>query len=55
MQIPDYYANLGVTAGAAPAEIKNAYRKLAKQYHPDSYRGDDAAGAEAKFKQASEA
>lgn len=49
----DYYEVLGVTKGASDAEIKKAYRKLAKQYHPDVNPGD--ATAEAKFKEASEA
>ncbi|MGL5677716.1 MAG: molecular chaperone DnaJ [Cellulosilyticaceae bacterium] len=49
----DYYEVLGIQKGAADAEIKKAYRKLAKQYHPDTNPGD--AGAEAKFKEATEA
>jgi molecular chaperone DnaJ len=50
---PDYYKVLGVPKNAGAAEIKKAYRKLARQYHPDRNPGD--AGAEAKFKEVSEA
>lgn len=49
----DYYEVLGVSKTASDSEIKKAYRKLAKQYHPDTNPGDKE--AEVKFKEASEA
>lgn len=49
----DYYEVLGVSKGASDAELKKAYRKLAKKYHPDTNPGDKE--AEKKFKEASEA
>lgn len=49
----DFYQILGVAKDASDAEIKKTYRKLARQYHPDSNPGD--ARAEAKFKEISEA
>ena len=49
----DYYELLGVDRGADAAALKSAYRKLAKQYHPDLNPGDEA--AEKKFKEISEA
>lgn len=39
---PDYYTMLGVAVDASPAAIKTAFKKLALQYHPDIYKGDDA-------------
>ena len=47
----DYYEVLGVGRDATDAQIKSAYRKLAKKYHPDVNPGDKE--AEAKFKEAS--
>jgi molecular chaperone DnaJ len=49
----DYYAALGVSPEADDAEIKKAYRRLAKQYHPDATGGDVA--KEARFKEVSKA
>ena len=49
----DYYEVLGVSRGVGEKELKAAYRKLARKYHPDVNKGDH--GAEEKFKQVSEA
>ena len=49
----DYYEVLGVNKGASDEEIKKAYRKLAKKYHPDMNPDDKT--AEAKFKEVNEA
>ena len=49
----DFYKVLAVAKGVSAAELKKTYRKLARQYHPDSNAGD--AKAEARFKEISEA
>ncbi len=49
----DYYEVLGVSKGTSTDDIKKAYRKLAKQYHPDVNPGDK--DSEAKFKEVNEA
>jgi molecular chaperone DnaJ len=50
---PDYYKVLGVGKNASDEEIKKAYRKLARQYHPDRNQGDKR--AEERFKEISQA
>ena len=50
----DYYETLGVQKTATDEELKKAYRKLAKKYHPDANL-DNKAEAEAKFKEVNEA
>ena len=52
MEFKDYYATLGVEPTAGDAEMKTAYRRLARKYHPDVSK---EAGAEEKFKAVNEA
>ena len=52
MKFKDYYAALGIDRNADLEQIKKAYRKLARQYHPDVSKAPDA---EARFKDAAEA
>ena len=52
MDYKDYYATLGVPKSATQAEIKKAYRKLARELHPDTNKDPDA---EKRFKEANEA
>ena len=51
--MPDYYDTLGVKKGASDEEIKKAYRKLARKWHPDANAGDPQ--AEERFKEIQEA
>ena len=53
MQYKDYYNTLGVKRSASEKEIKSAFRKLARKYHPDLNPNDKE--AEAKFKELNEA
>jgi DnaJ-class molecular chaperone len=53
MEFKDYYSTLGVTKTASEKEVKAAYRKLARKWHPDVNPGDKA--AETKFKEINEA
>jgi molecular chaperone DnaJ len=53
MATKDYYATLGIPRGASDGEIKKAYRKLARKYHPDVNPGSKE--AEARFKEIGEA
>jgi len=52
MKFKDYYQTLGVARDASPDDIKHAYRKLARKYHPDVSKEPDA---EARFKELGEA
>jgi DnaJ-class molecular chaperone len=53
MEFQDYYKILGVPRTASPAEIKKAFRKLARESHPDRHAGDTT--AERRFKEVNEA
>lgn len=53
MEYKDYYKTLGLTKKASNAEVKQAYRKFARKYHPDLNQGNTR--AEAKFKEIGEA
>jgi DnaJ-class molecular chaperone len=53
MEFKDYYQTLGIPKSAAAKDIKQAYRKLARKFHPDVNPGDKA--AEARFKEINEA
>src|SRR5215510_10722054 len=53
MDFKDYYATLGVAKTATEKELKQAFRRLARKYHPDLNPGDKS--AESKFKEINEA
>ena len=55
VQFRDYYETLGVSKTATSDDIRKAFRKLARQYHPDVAKDKDKKGAEEKFKQINEA
>ena len=49
VQFRDYYETLGVSKPAGADEIKSAFRKLARQHHPDMAKPKEKAAAEEKF------
>ena len=51
----DYYQVLGLARSASPEQIKRAYRRLAKKYHPDHYKSKDPSEAAAKFNEVQQA
>src|SRR6476661_9528338 len=51
----DYYQVLGLPRTASPEDIKKAYRRFARQYHPDLHSGSKKAEMEKKFKELNEA
>src|SRR5690242_3339850 len=53
MDFKDYYATLGIPKTASEKDVKQAYRKLARKFHPDVNPGDKS--AESKFKEINEA
>src|SRR5438067_4425163 len=55
VQFKDYYETLGVSKTASQDEIRKAFRKLARQHHPDMAKEKDKKTAEAKFKEINEA
>ena len=55
MQFKDYYETLGVPKDASAADIKKAFRKLARVHHPDVVKEKEKKAAEAKFKEINEA
>jgi curved DNA-binding protein len=53
MEFKDYYSTLGASKTATEKEIKQAFRKMARKYHPDVNPGDKS--AETRFKEINEA
>src|SRR4028118_571134 len=51
----NYYEVLGVDRSATEQQIRDRFRQLAREHHPDRYRGPDKAGAERKFQTLTEA
>ncbi|HWL53545.1 MAG TPA: J domain-containing protein [Chthoniobacteraceae bacterium] len=55
MQFKDYYKTLGVSKTASQSDIKSAFRKLARKYHPDMVKPAEREAAERRFKEINEA